>query len=60
MSPRVLIVDDSLTVRMDLDEAFGAIGWGRRLAKDLASARADVVGYGQTVGDDDAVQVVAE
>ncbi|MFL5272815.1 MAG: response regulator [Anaeromyxobacteraceae bacterium] len=36
----VLIVDDSLTVRMDLDEAFSASGFAPVLCADLACARA--------------------
>lgn len=35
----VLIVDDSLTVRMDLDEAFRSAGFETALVKDLAGAR---------------------
>ena len=35
----VLVVDDSLTVRMDLDEAFVGAGFEAVLAADLASAR---------------------
>lgn len=35
----VLVVDDSLTVRMDLAEAFAAAGFETALAVDLASAR---------------------
>jgi two-component system NtrC family sensor kinase len=36
----VLIVDDSLTVRMDLDEAFAAAGFQPTLCADAAAARA--------------------
>jgi len=39
LSPRVLIVDDSLTVRMDLSEAFDAAGFSTARCADLASAR---------------------
>lgn len=39
MKPRVLIVDDSLTVRMDLEEAFTEAGVEVELCVDLASAR---------------------
>jgi two-component system NtrC family sensor kinase len=38
----VLIVDDSLTVRMDLEEAFSAGGFAPVLCEDLASARAQL------------------
>jgi PAS domain S-box-containing protein len=38
MTP-VLVVDDSLTVRMDLEEAFAGAGFEPTLAADLASAR---------------------
>lgn len=39
MKPRVLIVEDSLTVRMDLEEAFAEGGFSPVLCQDLASAR---------------------
>jgi len=39
MKPRVLIVEDSLTVRMDLEEAFSEGDFSPVLCKDLASAR---------------------
>ncbi|MEI9938661.1 MAG: response regulator [Pseudomonadota bacterium] len=39
MSPAVLIVDDSLTVRMDLSEAFDAAGFSTLLASTVAEAR---------------------
>ena len=39
MSASILIVDDSLTVRMDLGEAFDAAGFSHVLCADLASAR---------------------
>jgi len=39
MNPRVLIVDDSLTVRMDLEEAFSEADFTPVLCADLASAR---------------------
>jgi two-component system NtrC family sensor kinase len=43
MSPVVLIVDDSLTVRMDLKEAFEAAGFVAKLCGTAAEAR-DAVG----------------
>ena len=39
MKPQVLIVEDSLTVRMDLEEGFTDSGLDTILCKDLASAR---------------------
>ena len=39
VTPRVLIVDDSLTVRMDLEEAFTEAGFAPVLCADLAAAR---------------------
>jgi PAS domain S-box-containing protein len=39
MRPRVLIVDDSLTVRMDIGEALQAAGFDTVLCADLRSAR---------------------
>lgn len=39
MKPRVLIVDDSLTVRMDLGEAFELAGFLHTLCSTLAEAR---------------------
>ena len=39
MKPRVLIVDDSLTVRMDIGEALQAAGFETVLCADLRSAR---------------------
>lgn len=36
---KALIVDDSLTVRMDLDEAFRAAGWATTLCPSAAAAR---------------------
>ena len=44
MSHRVLIVDDSLTVRMDLHEAFEADGFGTVLCATGAEARAAFAG----------------
>ncbi|MCO8269886.1 response regulator [Actinoplanes sp. TRM 88003] len=44
MTQRVLIVDDSLTVRMDLHEAFEADGFGTILCATGAEARAAFVG----------------
>ena len=39
MTPRILVVDDSLTVRMDLKEAFEAAGFEVILSSDLRAAR---------------------
>ena len=39
MRPRILIVDDSLTVRMDLGEALQAAGFDTVLCADIRSAR---------------------
>jgi len=39
MKPRVLIVDDSLTVRMDIGEALQSAGFDTVLCADLRSAR---------------------
>jgi two-component system NtrC family sensor kinase len=39
VNPAILIVDDSLTVRMDLDEAFAADGFRTSLCDDAALAR---------------------
>ncbi|HEX7479360.1 MAG TPA: response regulator transcription factor [Polyangiales bacterium] len=39
MRPRVLIVDDSLTVRMNIGEALQAAGFDTMLCADLRSAR---------------------
>jgi DNA-binding NtrC family response regulator len=39
MTPQVLIVDDSLTVRMDLQEAFASIGLSTQACETLADAR---------------------
>jgi PAS domain S-box-containing protein len=39
MKPSVLIVDDSLTVRMDLQEAFESIGFSTKTSDTLAAAR---------------------
>ena len=39
MLKKVLIVDDSLTVRMDLAEAFSEAGFSPILCADLAAAR---------------------
>jgi len=39
MKPWVLIVDDSLTVRMDLEEAFESIGFATNASQTLAAAR---------------------
>src|SRR5579871_3102552 len=37
--PRILIVDDSLTVRMDLGEAFESAGFSVNMAENLLAAR---------------------
>jgi two-component system NtrC family sensor kinase len=39
LKPRVLIVDDSLTVRMDLGEAFESAGFATMLCSTMAEAR---------------------
>lgn len=39
MKPRILIVDDSLTVRMDLGEAFEIAGFANTLCSTLSEAR---------------------
>jgi PAS domain S-box-containing protein len=44
MTPRVLIVDDSLTVRMDIGDALEAAGFETLLCSDLAQARTALVG----------------
>lgn len=44
MNPAVLIVDDSLTVRMDLTEAFTAGGFAVMACSNLAEARAALAG----------------
>lgn len=46
MKPRVLIVDDSLTVRMDISEALQAAGFDTVLCADLRSARAALAHQG--------------
>lgn len=46
MSLRALIIDDSLTVRMDLDEAFRAAGFETRLCETAAAARRAIEGGG--------------
>ncbi len=43
MKPAVLIVDDSLTVRMDLREAFEACGFATTACESLASARSALI-----------------
>ncbi len=42
MKPAILIVDDSLTVRMDLREAFESAGFAATLCETLAAARANL------------------
>ncbi len=46
MKPSVLIVDDSLTVRMDLNEAFEAAGFATTLCDTLAASR-EALGRGK-------------
>jgi two-component system, NtrC family, sensor kinase len=46
MRPRVLIVDDSLTVRMDLGEALQTVGFDPVFCADLQSARQALAGQG--------------
>ena len=46
MRPRVLIVDDSLTVRMDIGEALQSAGFDTVLCADLRSAREALAGEG--------------
>ena len=67
MTDTVLIVDDSLTVRMDLQEAFDAAGFGARACATLADARtalaehpADVLVLDVLLPDGDGVQFLAE
>jgi two-component system NtrC family sensor kinase len=67
MTKAVLIVDDSLTVRMDLDEAFRAGGFDVVTAKDLVSARDamaarsfDVVVLDVSLPDGDGVDFLCE
>ena len=43
MKPRILIVDDSLTVRMDLGEAFEVAGFTNTLCSTLSEARGALV-----------------
>ncbi len=45
MNPAVLIVDDSLTVRMDLGESFESAGFERILCSSLAEARDALVAH---------------
>ena len=49
MKPSVLIVDDSLTVRMDLSEAFTAGGFSVVACSELAAARAALAEQGFSV-----------
>lgn len=67
MRPTVLIVDDSVTVRMDLIEAFEAAGFATRSASTLAEARAalgrgglDLLVVDVQLPDGDGVELVAE
>jgi two-component system NtrC family sensor kinase len=67
MSPRALIVDDSLTVRMDLNEAFEAGGFTVKLCATASQAR-DAIGEGSfdvlvldvLLPDGDGVEFLAE
>jgi len=66
MSDSVLIVDDSLTVRMDLQEAFAEAGFQTRLCAGAAEARAafahgaaDVVVLDVLLPDGDGVELLA-
>ena len=49
MRPRVLIVDDSLTVRMDIGEALQSAGFDTVLCADLRSAREALVREGSVL-----------
>lgn len=67
MKQRVLIVDDSLTVRMDLAEAFASAGFEAVPCRDAASARhaleganVDAVVLDVRLPDADGVDLVAE
>jgi two-component system, NtrC family, sensor kinase len=67
MSPRALIVDDSLTVRMDLSEAFEAGGFVSRLCATASEARQaikeggfDVLILDVLLPDGDGVEFLAE
>ena len=67
MTDTVLIVDDSLTVRMDLQEAFDAAGFGARACATLADARtalaehpADVLVLDVLLPDGDGVELLEE
>jgi len=67
MTPVALIVDDSLTVRMDLAEAFEAVGFRNVLASTVAEARAalareaiDVVILDVILPDEDGVALLRE
>jgi two-component system, NtrC family, sensor kinase len=67
MSSRILIVDDSLTVRMDLDEAFGQAGFRTLPCASAAEAReilgrerVDVAILDVVLPDGDGVELLAE
>lgn len=49
MKPRVLVVDDSLTVRMDLGEAFETAGFECVLCSNVAEARAALLEGGLSI-----------
>jgi two-component system NtrC family sensor kinase len=67
MSFKILIVDDSLTVRMDLDEAFAGAGFTTLLSGSVAEAKAilsrervDVAILDVVLPDGDGVELLAE
>ena len=67
MKPRVLIVDDSLTVRMDLDESMAGAGFETTLCATAAEARAEAARGGFALAildvllpDGDGVELLAE
>ena len=67
MSARILIVDDSLTVRMDLSEAFTAAGFSALPCGSVAEARAllereaiDVAILDVVLPDGDGIELLAE
>lgn len=67
MKPRVLIVDDSLTVRMDLGEAFESVGFANTLCATLSEARSamsresfDLVVLDVLLPDGDGIELLQE